>query len=278
MSLKTIFNLHFTDSCNYRCKCCYAKNSKQRLNLEEIKSIVDSIALYFSKMNIQNGRINIAGGEPTTCPYLQDIIDYIHIKNIRASLITNGSLLTENFILNNKGKLEQIGLSIDSINDETNLLLGRCQKNITFNYQKLVLICKTIKAAGIKLKINTVVSKLNIHEDITKLLDEVEPDRIKILQMKPTTTIANNFAICESDFEKYTKKYSKYNAVIEKISSLENAYVIIDSKGYLTTENRHIDKRFNLLEKSLLDVIDKIDFDAEKEAMRYVDENGNCRR
>jgi hypothetical protein len=51
--------------------------------------------------------------------------------------------------------------------------------------------------------------------------------------------------------------------------NLENAYVIIDSKGYLTTENQHNDKRFNLLEVSLLSVIDKIDFDADKEAMRY---------
>ena len=275
MSLKKIFNLHFTDSCNYRCKCCYAKNSKQRLTLEEIKKVVDSIALYFRKMNILDGRINIAGGEPTTCPYLQEIIDYIHLNNIRASLITNGSLLTEEFILNNKGKLEQIGLSIDSINDKINLSLGRCQNNIPFEYQKLVSICKAIKSAGIKLKINTVVSKLNINDDITKLLDEVQPDRIKILQMKPTTAIANNFAVSEHDFEDYTKKYSKYNTVIEKISSLENAYVIIDSKGYLTTENQHNDKRFNLLEVSLLDVIDKIDFDAEKEAMRYMDARNN---
>lgn len=269
MSLKKIFNLHFTDACNYNCKCCYAKNSKQRLEFKEIKFIIDSIAEYFQKMNITDGRINIAGGEPTTCCYLQDIIDYIHVKNIRASLITNGSLLTEEFIMNNKGKLEQIGLSIDSIKESTNLMLGRCQNNKIFNYQKLVSICKAIKLAGIKLKINTVVSKLNINEDITKLLDEVEPDRIKILQMKPTTEVAKKYEVSESEFENYTKKYSGYKTVIEKISSLENAYVIIDSKGYLTTENQHNDKRFNLLEVSLLSVIDKIDFDADKEAMRY---------
>ena len=174
---------------------------------------------------------------------MQDIIDYIHIKNIRASLITNGSLLTEEFIMNNKGKLEQIGLSIDSIKESTNLMLGRCQNNKTFNYQKLVSICKAIKLSGIKLKINTVVSKLNINEDITKLLDEVEPDRIKILQMKPTTEVAKKYEVSESEFENYTKKYSGYKTVIENgnITELSTAY-----PSYILT----VDKDGNFVEKS----------------------------
>lgn len=77
-----------------------------------------------------------------------------------------------------------IGISVDSLNDECNRLIGRCDKlGAVIPYNKLVLLCKNIKEIGIKLKINICVSKNNIKEDFTDFLYEIQPDRLKLLQM-----------------------------------------------------------------------------------------------
>lgn len=267
--MNKIFNLHFTDYCNYKCYFCYAKKENRCLNLEEIKTIVDNIAEYFEKTGISDGRINIAGGEPTTCLYLQKIIDYIISKKIKVSLITNGSLLTTEFISKNKNNLIMIGISIDSIEDTTNIKLGRCQGCQTFSYQKLKEICNCIKENNIILKINIVVSKLNVSENIKKLIDDVKPDRLKILQMLPTTQFAEEKMISDEEFSNYLKKYDGYYFVSEKRDNIKNAYLIIDSMGYISTENQHSDKRYNALTQKIYEIIDNIEFNAENEALRY---------
>lgn len=268
--MNKIFNLHFTDFCNYNCQFCYAKKEKKILSLEQIQTVVDNISDYFSHLNIADGRINIAGGEPTTCSYLQEIIDYITSKNIRASLITNGSLLTKEFVRVNKGKLSMIGISIDSIRRETNIALGRCSGKKPLDYNQLCAICKCIKENGIPLKINIVVSRINQNEDIKKLLDDVKPDRFKILQMLPTTPFSEQNIISDEEFNSYIQKYKVYSLVKENRTNIQKAYMIIDSMGYLSTENQHSDFRFSALKDKLTDVIDKIDFNAENERMRYV--------
>lgn len=268
--LNKIFNLHFTDFCNYDCKFCYAKKERKILTLSQIQFIVDNIAEYFSLNGITAGRINIAGGEPMTCSYLQDIIDYINEKKIIASIITNGSLLTEKFICNNKKKLSMIGISIDSISPNTNILLGRCQGRKTFDYARLCRFCKLIKDNKIILKINTVVSKLNTNEDITKLLLDVQPDRFKILQMLPTTPFANQNCVSDIEFAEYITKYDAFHPVIEKQKNIKKAYLIIDSMGYVATENQHSDFRYNALEDKMSDILEKIDFDFTNESMRYI--------
>ena len=264
-----IFNLHFTDFCNFKCYCCYVEKENKKLSLDEVKKIIDNISDYFISNGITDGRINIAGGEPTTSSYLQEIIDYIYEKKIIASLITNGILLTPDFIKRNKEKLCMIGLSIDSINRETNIKLGRCQGCKTFDYEQLVKVCRSIKENGIKLKINIVVSKVNLNEDIKPLLNEVKPDRFKILQMYPTTSFALENVVSEEEFNAYIKKYEGYNVVNEKHENLQKAYLIIDSMGYVGTENQHKDKRFNALKEPMEKILKQIDFDFKSEALRY---------
>ena len=268
--MNKIFNLHFTDFCNYNCRFCYAKKEKKILSLRQIQIIVDNIAEYFSKMNITDGRINIAGGEPTTCGYLQEIIDYIIGRKIKASVITNGSLLTEGFVRANKGKLSMIGISVDSIVAETNIALGRCCGKTTLDYNHLCAICKCIKEHSIPLKINIVVSKINQNEDIKKLIDDVKPDRFKILQMLPTTPFSAKNAISNEEFNAYIQKYDNYEFVKENSANMQKAYMIIDSLGYISTENQHSDFRYSALKDRLIDVIDKIDFNAENERLRYI--------
>lgn len=247
-------NFHFLDQCNYKCNCCFAEKNNNMLTLLEIKKIIDNIAdSYFSKYD-KNGKINLVGGEPLCCPYLQEIIDYAYSKNIEVSLVTNGSKLNEGFIKANTQKLSMIGISIDSLNADTNKLLGRCEKSKTLSTEQLTHICKLIKAIGIKLKINICVSKDNINEDMVEFLSEIQSDRVKIFQMKVVKGINEHMTskqVSSEEFDKYCKKYEKFQPIIETAEEMKNSYVIINSKG---------DVYFDTNKEPLGNVLNETDF------------------
>lgn len=269
--LNKIFNLHFTDLCNYKCKHCFVKRERNFLTLPEIKVAIDNISNYFRANNITDGKINIAGGEPTTSKDLQSIIDYIVSKGIKATLITNGYKLTESFIANNRNKLAVIGLSIDSLNNETNVSLGRCSgcQNRVLSYEDLKKLCLCIKENGIKLKINTVVNKVNLNEDILPLIRDVNPDRIKFLQMLPVNSYSEKIAISNEEFTQYLKKYEGIKFISEYSADLVDTYMIIDSSGFISTNNQHFDLRFNALKEPINNFVNQIKFNFEGESKRY---------
>lgn len=92
--------------------------------------------------------------------YLDKLIKYAYDKNFNISLITNGVLLNKKFIEKNKNYIRMIGISVDSLLEETNIITGRhSEKNIALNKSEYIEKCKYIKDANIKLKINTLVTK-----------------------------------------------------------------------------------------------------------------------
>ncbi|MDE5715710.1 MAG: radical SAM protein, partial [Anaeroplasmataceae bacterium] len=176
---KMTINLHFTDLCNFKCQHCFVnKQQGNELSLKEIKIIIDKIYFY-SKENNVSIRINLAGGEPLASKNIQAIIDYIFSKEMEVSIITNGYYLSKDFIENNKNKLSMIGISIDSICDNTNRLIGRCSGNRVLTEENLLKKCFCIKCNGIKLKINTCISSLNKNENLCSFLEKVQPNRFK---------------------------------------------------------------------------------------------------
>ena len=131
---------------------------------------------------------NIAGGESMLYPGLVELTKYIRNKGVKVSLITNGSLMNEEWIKNYAWMYETIGFSVDSLNDETNRKIGRCSKNgKPISAGKIVELCELIRkyAPGCRIKINTVVSALNKDEIMFDFIDEIAADRWKILRMKP---------------------------------------------------------------------------------------------
>ncbi len=264
-----VINLHFLDNCNFHCKHCFVKKSGKKLNIEELKKIVDNIQRYFIKRNIKNGRINLAGGEPLLYENLQELIDYISSKSIDVSIITNGFFLTKDFIIDNRHKISIIGISMDSINVKTNQSIGRCnQRNETLSDDRILELGKIIKEANIKLKINICVSKQNINEDLSEFLLKLKPNKIKLLQMvsNENNSYSNENTITDIEFRNYISKYNQFNnVVVETNNTMIDSYLIIDSEGNLSIDNFHkLDyPKYNMLEKELNDVIDKLPINQE---------------
>ena len=211
-----VVNFHITDRCNYHCQYCFAKFKKKDPSLEEAKHIVDEIKGYFVEYGITNGRINLAGGEPTVYPYIEEIIRYIHKQGIKCSIITNGSHLTEEFCIRMSGMLDMIGISIDAATEDGNIRVGRCNMNGVPNFDQLARISDIIHTNGIRLKINTVVSKLNLHEDLNSVYGRLRPNKVKLFYMHVVDNINASARTLEPTREEYESFVKKSRSAIVK--------------------------------------------------------------
>lgn len=231
------FNLHFTDFCNFHCKHCFIKKEGKELSPEDIKIIVDKIANFRDAYN-EEVRINLAGGEPLLSKNIQNIIDYIYESKLEVSIISNGYYLDVDFVEKNKDKISMIGISVDSINEDINLKIGRCCNGKTLTEKDLIKICEVIKSNGIKLKINHCVTSLNKNENISSFLEKVRPDKSKVLR-----------AFCEEYNKEYNISDNEWNIVRQKYKNvffedndfMKSHYLIIDSSGSLSRNNLHND-------------------------------------
>ena len=98
-------NYHLWKACNMRCKFCFATFQdiepqflpKGHLGGEDCILVVESL----SEAGFQ--KINFAGGEPTLCPWLPDLIRRAKELGLTTSVVTNGSRITEKWLESVKG-------------------------------------------------------------------------------------------------------------------------------------------------------------------------------
>ena len=251
METKYKINIHILEACNFSCRQCFSKfGTKKLLPVEDWKKIIDNCIA-----GADVTEFNIAGGEPMLYPGLVELVKYIRDKGVKVSLITNGSLMNEEWIKNYAGMYETIGFSVDSINDETNRKIGRCDRNgKTIHAGRIVELCELIRkyAPGCRIKINTVVSALNKDEVMSDFIDEVAADRWKILRMKPFQygSFSNiDIQVSDEEFEEFVDRnkdrIGKEDGVIAETGietakrevvvepDMKASYVLIDSNGCL---------------------------------------------
>jgi len=271
MCIIDTINIHFLDACNYICKHCFVEKENKSLSYDQITKIVDKIDSFYKQERIINGRINLAGGEPLLSKDIDRIIDYIYDKGLRVSLITNGYYLTKQFIDRHAHQLYCIGISIDSLDENTNRIIGRCQRDgKTLDIDRLVEICKYIRESGISLKINTCVSKLNVNEDFNEFLSKVKPNRYKVLQMTcDDCDIANVInRISNKEMSSFVSRHSKYATVKETSDDIKESYLIIDSIGNMSCDNKH-QSSYSVLNTEISDILLMLNINENKFERRY---------
>lgn len=272
-----VINFHLTEKCNYQCVYCFSKfKNSNELNLDDWKKMVDLVDEYFQRNDINDGRISLAGGEPLLVKFLDELINYIYAKNIKISIITNCSLLTKSKIDSWANKIEFLGVSIDSINKEKNLINGRNSNGKTIELDKLIDILNYAKEKGMKLKVNTVVSKINLYEDIMPLYHLVEFDRIKLLQVRINQNCneeAKKYEITSDEFDKYCAKVITCNKkiIIEKEQDIESSYIVIGPKGHLfSNRNKYFQKIGTIFNEKLESLITKAELNYQTFLKRYI--------
>ena len=271
-----VVNYHITNRCNYHCTYCFGKfNGQTDPSIADAKRVIRNIADYFTQNNIKDGRINFAGGEPTLYEHLDELIDYASSLGLSVSIVTNGSLLTPERICSWQGKVSCIGISIDSIDDTTNIAIGRCCKNKVVDLPHWAELAKVIHECGIHLKINTVVSSLNLCEDLSALYRVLKPEKIKLFQMHLIDGINNRaepYRITKGEFEGFCEHLKSFDSVIvaEPCGSMENSYLMINPEGKFQLNNNGVYQTFGDSNTTpLLEILKTVPLDSEKFSSRY---------
>ena len=237
-------NFHLWEPCNMRCGFCFAtfqdvkremKLPKGHLPEEDCIWVVDQIA--------ESGfeKINFAGGEPTLCPWLPDLIERAKNHGMCTSIVTNGSRITDQWLGNLNGNLDWIGLSIDTIDPKKLIRLGRATGGkIPITEEEYLHKIRAIKQRGIRLKINTVVTSLTWQEDFTPFIRLARPERWKLFQALPVkgqndAQIAD-FMVTTEQFEAYIHRNriieeDGINVVPENNEAMTESYIMIDPAG-----------------------------------------------
>ncbi len=272
-----VINWHITEKCNYRCGHCFAKwNHPAEIweSVENIRAIIDNIDDYCTRRNIWNRRLNIVGGEPILQPErLWNVAEYAYEKNFRISLITNGSHL-EN-VLPFAHIISMIGISIDSLDHETNIRIGRecCQKTLSLESLRNKMASISSVNPAIEFKINTVVNKFNYNEILVNDLAELNIQKWKILRQLP---FGNNPGISDYMFYAFlrnnykTELLSKEAIFVESNEAMTESYLMLSPDGRIF-QNGDVSYRYStpLTETPFEKALGEIQFDKEKFDARY---------
>ena len=182
-------NFHLWEPCNMRCGFCFAtfQDVKRDMNLpkghlpqEACILVIDRIAEFgFEK-------INFAGGEPTLCPWLPELIARAKEHGMATSIVTNGSRITDEWLDGLDGSLDWIGLSIDTLDPKKLIHSGRAiGGKLPITEEAYLDRIRALKQRGIRLKINTVVTSITSEEDLVPFIRLARPERWKIFQVLP---------------------------------------------------------------------------------------------
>ncbi|MEC4049110.1 viperin family antiviral radical SAM protein [Flavobacterium sp. SUN046] len=235
-------NYHLWEPCNMRCQFCFAtfQDVKQtilpkgHLPKEQAIDVIKNLALAgFEK-------ITFAGGEPTLCPWINDLIKEAKIMGLTTMIVTNGSKLTDDFLKANHGKLDWITLSVDSLDDATNIQTGRAisGKKSTSKQDYYELVAK-IKSYGYGLKINTVVTYANVDEIMIDFIEFAQPKRWKLFQVLPikgqNDYKVDSLLINDQQFNYFIERNKTTNNTIQIVpeynDQMMGSYVMVDPAG-----------------------------------------------
>jgi radical S-adenosyl methionine domain-containing protein 2 len=180
-------NFHLWQPCNMSCRFCFATfRDVRRTVLPEghlPRPDAERVVAKLADAGFQ--KITFAGGEPLLCPWLTDLIRLASGLGLTTALVTNGSLLSADTVKRLRGFLDWATISIDSVRPRTLTTIGRVTRARSADEDYYLDLCRRVKAAAFRLKINTVVTAANWTEDLTEFIIAVQPERWKIFKVLP---------------------------------------------------------------------------------------------
>jgi len=240
-------NFHLLKACNMRCKFCFATfddlNAVSQDNEQALK-IVRALAEYGFR------KITFAGGEPTLWKKLPELLQEAKNLGMTTMVVTNGwNLMDDVYWERFKTNLDWLILSCDSVTEACNESSGRVVKGKSMSREDYAGLCNKAKTAGIKLKINTVVSRQNHLDDMTSFISEVEPLRWKIFKALPVDgqndKYRGAFEISDAEYQEYLSRHSamdeKLDIVPEDNDAMTGSYVMVSPEGtfFDNTKKKH---------------------------------------
>ena len=235
-------NFHLYKPCNYRCQFCFAtfRDVEGVLSLEDAKRLITQLR------EAGCDKLTFAGGEPTLHPHLGELLVHAKEEGLVTSLVTNGARL-ERLLETHPEVLDWVALSVDSGDEETQKKLGRGNGKHVQRACALAALCRDRQ---IRLKLNTVVTRLNWEEDLSWLVRSIQPVRWKVFQVLrvegQNDGAVEPLLITGEEFRAFLRRHEHlategYPAVSEANEAMLDSYVMIDPVGrfYGDTGGKH---------------------------------------
>ena len=237
----TTVNYHLWKSCNMSCGFCFATFLDLPPKGVSHLSQDNSIGLITLVAEAGFRKINFAGGEPTLCSWLPELIRHAKSLDLATSVVSNGSNITKAWLDDLASSLDMLAISIDSVNSERQRKIGRVVNGKQpMAESKYLGIGESAKAHGIRLKVNTVVNRLNVDEDFRAFIRAMGPERWKIFQALPVEGQNDHrfdeYAVTRDEFDLYVQRNRPVErkgirVVPENNEAMTGSYLMIDPLG-----------------------------------------------
>lgn len=234
-------NYHIWRTCNMRCRFCFATYDsvlpvefRRGLALREASELIRLLAASGFK------KITFAGGEPTLCPWLSEVIAVAKNAGLITCLVSNGSRLTSDLVETLPPHLDWLTISIDSGCQAVNDAHGRMVAGErSLDVDDLIASMQRLRDQGVRLKVNTVVTRFNSREILLPVIERIKPERWKVMRVLhidgENDRYFERLSVPLEDFENYVRINHPVPPgtalAIEDNDDMINTYVIVDPAG-----------------------------------------------
>ncbi|MCA9720760.1 MAG: viperin family antiviral radical SAM protein, partial [Myxococcales bacterium] len=252
--------------CNYRCRFCFAtyRDIRGRLSLPEAKLLLQTLR------GAGCDKLTFAGGEPTLHPNIGELVAEAKRFGLVVTIITNGARL-DNLLDEHAADIDWVGLSVDSGDEDIQADLGRGRGG---HVARSRVLAARVRALGLGLKLNTVVTALNWQEDMRALLRDLAPDRWKVFQVLPIAGQNDGdvepLLISHDQFQAFVDRHRELEAeglgpIAETNDAMTDSYAMIDPLGrfFGNHKNRYVYSP-PILEVGVDEAIRQVGFELER--------------
>ena len=192
-----------TQRCNLHCRTCFQKDRNPLdMPLNQAKRIIDCAVQLKEYLSLNNIMITLTGGEPLLYPFLVETATYAHEQGLVTSLVTNGTLLSDQ----KAGQLKSAGLGwiAVSLDGPTQEILSTVRD---VNFSEVMEAITTSIDFGFYTSISYTITRTNKSylRDIVELLHPLGLDQIHFNHFVPVGRGSDNSSELALDIEENKK-------------------------------------------------------------------------
>lgn len=264
-------NWHLTRSCTMDCAICFGRF----LDVPSLVIIRDppTAARLTATLSEHFEKITLTGGEPLLCRYLEDLLTVCKVNDRTTMVVSNGSplVLEPTRMRGLAGKLNWFGISIDSARPDVLEQLGRAPRGGAIRPEQYIELSRRLRGLGIRLKLNTVVSRLNIGEDMRWFYEAMCPERVKVFQVMPVfgqnDGRVEDLLVSDEEFAAFVARHQGISVpvVSESNSLMSGSYAMLDPAGRFFDNTTGVHRYSRpVLEVGVFEAFEQVTFDRRK--------------
>jgi radical S-adenosyl methionine domain-containing protein 2 len=264
-------NFHLLRACNARCRYCFARFPETPNRL----ATADAFEVMRRVREAGGEKMNFVGGEPTLHPDIERLVVAAREMGFTTSIVSNGAQLARLLASSGGAMLDWVGLSVDSTTDEGNALVGRGGPGYT---AQVVAHAEQARANGAAVKLNTVVTRYNVHEDMSALVRAIAPERWKVFQVLrvegQNENSVDDLLVEAREFQEFVARHHVLHnegipVVAENNDAMTDSYAMIDPMGRFFGNTGGVHRvGLSILQAGAVEALASVGFDSDKLAAR----------